>query len=78
MLKSVALVVPLFATACLGDPSYPPQAAPPTTPIAFTQLEVAHHPIVVATGGVQVITIPDPNSIGWSGRRDANLLPTSQ
>src|SRR4051812_8272066 len=67
MMKALVLIPLVFATACVGESTYGQLADPPTTPIEFTQLHVHDQPIVVATGGVQKIMIPDPNSIGWSG-----------
>ena len=60
------LLVPVLA-ACSQDVSYAPQAATPTTPIAFRQLQIGSAPIVVATGGAQIVTLADPLAIGWSG-----------
>lgn len=60
------LALPLLA-GCVGDVSTPRLDDSPTTPIAFDQLHAGARPIVIATGGTQIVTIPDPTSVGWSG-----------
>src|SRR5262249_33474795 len=61
--------LPALAAGCLGQgpAALDPNVDRPSTPIAFDQLEVGDAPIVVATGGVQTITIPSAFSVGWSG-----------
>lgn len=70
------LALPLVA-ACAADVSMKPVADSPTTPIAFDQLHAGARPVVIATGGTQRVTIPDPTSVGWSGEASAgfDLVP---
>lgn len=67
-MSKVLLVLPVLVAACVETPSYRPQPGLPDTPVAFESLQRAGDaPIVIATGGVEVISISDPASIGVSG-----------
>jgi len=71
MLKSL-LLVPVLVAACADAPTYNVPTDTPSNPIAFDQLQAGTAPAMIATGGVQVISIPnDPNSVGWSGTASA-------
>ena len=67
MMKSL-LLVPVLVAACADAPSYPVPSDSPSNPIAFDQLRVDGADAPIATGGIQVVTIPDPSSVGWSGQ----------
>lgn len=72
MTKAAALL-PVLLAACV-DPSYPTVDDSPSTPVAsVAQNRVADQAIVVATGGVEAIAIPDVASIGWSGDATAGF-----
>jgi hypothetical protein len=64
-----ALLASLAAllVACADSPTYAVQSDAPATPIAFDALTVDGASAPIATDGVQVISIPDPLSVGWSG-----------
>ncbi len=70
MMTKALLLVPVLA-ACSTDVSYPPAPAAPTTPIAYTELHAGDAPVVVATGGAQIVTLPDAFAIGWSATASA-------
>jgi hypothetical protein len=72
MMKSL-LLVPVLVAACADAPSYPVPSDSPSTPVAFDQLRVDGADAPIATGGIQVISIPDPTSVGWSGQASSGF-----
>lgn len=62
-----AFALAALLAACSQDVPDPPPSATPTTPVAYRQLQIGDAPIVIATGGVQIVTLGDPLAIGWSG-----------
>jgi hypothetical protein len=67
-MSKTLLALPVLAAACIdhGPVAIDPNVDHPSTPIAFDQLQIGDASIVVATGGVQTITIPAALSVGWS------------
>jgi hypothetical protein len=67
MRNIVAVSAPLFVAACLGNSAAGPDRPEPTSPIPFAELAAAGA-TTIATGGTQIVTIPDPLAIGLSGQ----------
>ena len=67
MMKTL-LVLPVLLAACADSTPTANLSDTPSNPVAFQELHAGAAPAAIATGGIQVITIPDdPNSVGWSG-----------
>ncbi len=67
-MRQALLALTVLVAACAEAPSYRPLPALPDSPVAFEPLQRAGDaPIVIATGGTEVISIADPASIGVSG-----------
>lgn len=62
------LVLPVLLVACADSTPTVDLSDSPSNPVAFDELHAGAAPAAIATGGIQVVTIPnDPNSVGWSG-----------
>src|SRR5438552_2329398 len=67
MMKTLLALPVVFAAACADSTTpLPDLSDSPQNPITYQQLAVDGAPAPIATGGVQVISIADPLSVGWS------------